>query len=46
MKKRLLILLSVLIMCVGLCACGAELTDERTAAVCGTWYLRAFEEKA
>lgn len=46
MKKRLLILLSVLIMCVGLCACGAELTDEQTAAVCGTWYLRAFEEKA
>ena len=46
MKKRFLILFSVLIMCVGLCACGAELTDEQTAAVCGTWYLRAFEEKA
>lgn len=46
MKKRFFVLLSVLIICVGLCACGADLTDDQTAAVCGTWYLRAFEEKS
>lgn len=45
MKKRIFLLLAVLIMCVGLCACGADLTEERTAAVCGTWYLRAYEER-
>ena len=46
MKKILFILLSLLFMCVGLCACGADMTDEQMAAVCGTWYLRAYEEKA
>ena len=46
MKKIILILLTAFVMCVGLCACGADMTDEQTAAVCGTWYLRAYEEKA
>lgn len=45
MKKRLISLLLILALCLGLSACGAKLTEEQMATVCGTWYLMPYRDK-
>ena len=44
MKKRVVSLLLVLVLCVSLCACGSKLNEELMALVCGTWYLGSYQE--
>ena len=45
MKKRVVSLLLILLLCLGLWACGTSLDKQQLAAVCGTWYLRPYHEK-
>ena len=44
MKKRVISLLLILVLCVSLCACGSKLNEEQMALVCGTWYLGAYQD--
>lgn len=43
MKKRVISLLLILVLCLGLCACGS-LNEEQMALVCGTWYLEGYQD--
>ena len=44
MKKRVVSLLLILVLCLSLCACGSKLNEEQMALVCGTWYLGGYQD--
>lgn len=42
--KRIISMVLILMLCLGLCACGAELNKEQMARICGTWYMMYGDE--